>query len=1477
MRNNAGIFVALLIVAVGSSVRAATVTWLYGGDGDWNTASNWSSDPSLPGVNDDVIISQPGLVTVSLSSGTAAIHSLVTSETLGIQGGTLSLAADSQISGMLQLVSGSLIRNGNLTISGDFLWAGGSMTGSGNTSLTAGSNTTIFGGSLVQELDNAGYVTMTGQTPTVVPVLNFAGGTFNNLAGGTFEYNDAVTSSATILVGKNTDIFNNAGEFNFSSLGNKTIGVQFNNSGALNVYSGNLVLSQGGANSGVINLLPGAALNGINFINRGTVNIQGNGSLSSPFAGTNASDGKINIASGLVTLQSNGTNSGEINIAPDASLTLDGITQAAGSKITGLGALTLRNLSSFGGVIQSTGPISFISNVTFTADQDLKGPVSLGTPSAGVGQIMGAGNVLIENSLNWTIGSMSGAGKTTLGPDSINTFNFTGSSSLSRKIENYGTVNQSLTGGALSLTNTASITNFGTYNLNATTGSTAFSGSVGKFSNVGTLNVNPMTPSGTISMGVPLDNSGIINMTSGVFIATINNTGTINVLPAVSSTNFLTNITNAGVINFSASSAALNSSLQTNTADGTINVLRGTLTINNVTNAGKINISQGATLALVNASGQASGSSINGAGALTLTSGNYLGSINVTGPINLLGPINFNSPQNIPGAFTITNGSVAGTANVTLAGPVNWVSGTMQGPGKTSFANTAIASVTAGTLARTLDNAGQLNFIGTQNFSISNGALNNLATGTVNIRNSFGMVVPGTTNTGSISNAGNWNLELLFPTNTFNENVPFSNSGVVNVSSGIFALAGGGTNTGSINVYPRGQLLISNPPFVNRGDINFINGQQTWNLSPGFSNDATGEINVLAGKLTITGFPNANAGKINVAAGAQFATSVNYPQLAGSSINGAGDITLGGVSDFSGALNTTGDTLLTGPVTFNADQNLPGTLIVRSNIDGPGSLVSTGEFLWQSPNGNSILSGVGKIRLEGSSVFGLTGFVGQQTLSKLVENVGVLNWNLTAPFAMDHGALNNLADGIINLNSTPTGPTSFSGFVSSIFNNYGTINKLGAGTVSLPLNNHATVNVQQGGLSLSAAQAGTFNIAEGASLTFSQPVFDAATSFAGSGNLLFTSNATLPGPNTFSGIAKMVNGNTLQLANGLALQNSTLDLTIGKLDFGTLVSATLGSLRGAQNINLQNQSSGNVALSVGKNNASDLYSGKFIGGGSFTKIGTGTLTLAGANTYSGTTTIAAGTLLVSGTHTGGATYTVQPNATLGGVGNISADVVLQPGGSLAPGASPGKLTIGSLSMGADSSLNIELGGTTAGTGFDQLNVTGAAALAGTLKVSFVNSFVLTTGASFDLLDAATITGSFTHLDLPQLGGAFVWNPSQLYATGVLSVVETFVAGDLNRDGQTTAADLPAFLSALANLESYETSHNLTAAELLTLADFDGSGSVTNADLQSLLDLIAALPPGNGALDAVPEPASLLSASLGLALLVVARLRRAFVR
>jgi hypothetical protein len=67
-----------------------------------------------------------------------------------------------------------------------------------------------------------------------------------------------------------------------------------------------------------------------------------------------------------------------------------------------------------------------------------------------------------------------------------------------------------------------------------------------------------------------------------------------------------------------------------------------------------------------------------------------------------------------------------------------------------------------------------------------------------------------------------------------------------------------------------------------------------------------------------------------------------------------------------------------------------------------------------------------------------------------------------------------------------------------------------------------------------------------------------------------------------------------------------------------------------------------------------------------------------------------------------------------------------------------------------------LGGLQPGTDYDQLIITGKAALDGTLDVALLNSFVPKLGDTFFLLTYGSESGAFSMLDLPSLPPGEMW-------------------------------------------------------------------------------------------------------------------------
>ena len=216
---------------------------------------------------------------------------------------------------------------------------------------------------------------------------------------------------------------------------------------------------------------------------------------------------------------------------------------------------------------------------------------------------------------------------------------------------------------------------------------------------------------------------------------------------------------------------------------------------------------------------------------------------------------------------------------------------------------------------------------------------------------------------------------------------------------------------------------------------------------------------------------------------------------------------------------------------------------------------------------------------------------------------------------------------------------------------------------------------------------------------------------------------------------------------------------------------------------------GAVFNNNGTMNVTNLYGGYIDGNGTFNNVGTfvagpnntnapqfhvpfinggtvhvqsGSVSLLGGSTSSGSFTVDAGTYLyVQGsgyTQTAGNTilnggdiYTGLPlnfqGGQLTGSGNVFGSVF--NGATTSPGFglnSPGLITItGNYVQSSAGALNMEIGELNAGTSHDQLHVTGTVTLDGVLNVSLFDSFVPASGNTFKLINnegTDTVVGAF---------------------------------------------------------------------------------------------------------------------------------------
>ena len=141
----------------------SAVNWTgLGGDNNWDTPTNWSTD-SLPGSGDDVTINTAANV-VHSAAVTDSIKSLTSSEPLTISGGTLSISADVMTTAGLTIDGGTLAGAAAVTVDALLTLTAGKLSTSGAVFANGGILINPAGGTFA--LDGTTLTNATGQTAT---------------------------------------------------------------------------------------------------------------------------------------------------------------------------------------------------------------------------------------------------------------------------------------------------------------------------------------------------------------------------------------------------------------------------------------------------------------------------------------------------------------------------------------------------------------------------------------------------------------------------------------------------------------------------------------------------------------------------------------------------------------------------------------------------------------------------------------------------------------------------------------------------------------------------------------------------------------------------------------------------------------------------------------------------------------------------------------------------------------------------------------------------------------------------------------------------------------------------------------------------------------------------------------------------------------------------------------------------------------
>jgi hypothetical protein len=350
----------------------AAISWNSGISGNWNTASDWSTD-TVPGSGDDVTIAASGPYIVSLTTP-ITVNSITisdTSATLAVadSGGTETVTGDLTNSGTLDVDTGSYEGGSTVTAGGALDNSGSLDIGNGN--LSASTTVTAAGLGSLGNVNLAGSTTGTNQAtldftaaaaPTSVTgtvylsgdaLLEFASDSIQNIASTGSLTLEPVGANARVADAGDTahnsalsGLSSNAGIFSlFDASVTTASGVDFTNSGEVEIGNPGSSLGLGGVLTNTTGATiyifgGGGALAAAGLVNAGAIqDIGGTFTLGGPADNT----GTLSLGGGALTLTSGAlTNSGGLQVYQSATL-----STASGFDLNNSGAFNVDTVDLF--------------------------------------------------------------------------------------------------------------------------------------------------------------------------------------------------------------------------------------------------------------------------------------------------------------------------------------------------------------------------------------------------------------------------------------------------------------------------------------------------------------------------------------------------------------------------------------------------------------------------------------------------------------------------------------------------------------------------------------------------------------------------------------------------------------------------------------------------------------------------------------------------------------------------------------------------------------------------------------------------------------------------------------------------------------------------------------------------------------------------------------------------------------------------
>ncbi|HUO29407.1 MAG TPA: hypothetical protein VMU80_09330 [Bryobacteraceae bacterium] len=603
------------------------------------------------------------------------------------------------------------------------------------------------------------------------------------------------------------------------------------------------------------------------------------------------------------------------------------------------------------------------------------------------------------------------------------------------------------------------------------------------------------------------------------------------------------------------------------------------------------------------------------------------------------------------------------------------------------------------------------------------------------------------TNSNTIEGSGNLGNNLLGIVN--------NGTIVANQSVELFVRpnSSGITNNGIVQVDSGSTLDITGGPFTNFNSATGTLTGGTYNVGGTLQFDGA-NIVTNAASITLAG------------SGAKILSDTGANALANFAVNAAGGsftVSSGGTFTTAGALTNSGvlDLETGGKLTISGGLTNNGTVLTngtnqqgaanRLTVTGTLTNNSGASFTVGANNNTSdtaslgLLSNAGTVTVDSGASLTLTQG-GTDTNNGAISVSGSLTLDHTTGLS---------GSGIIMLNGggiTGAGP-------GQAVTNATTIE--GAGTISnVGLTNRNAIMANQAAPlvilpdSAGLNNQGVLTVAAGSTMQIGTSAGGALTNLSGT---------------TLSGGIYNVSG-TLQFGSSIAaIATNAAKISLNGTG-ARMINFGGGNLLAGFNVN---SAAGNFSLINGA--SLTTAGGSFLNAGTFS-VASGSIFTVGGSSFNFTQT--AGSTIVNGTLTSTSLGTLDVNGgTLSGAGTLGYNVV--DAGTLDPGASAtktGRLTVSdSYTQSATGALNIAIGGTAAGSTYDQLKVTQSATLGGTLNVTLANGFTPSVGQTFTIVTASAVSDTFSAVN------GLAINSSEHFAISYSgnNVVLTVVSGALS--------------------------------------------------------------------------------------------------